>query len=486
MLNANLIRAAFHVAAICGLYLATAMLIPALVDLYFRDDHWRVFAVSAFLTGGLSLLTATATRGATPVFSKRFGFVVVNVLWLVFSIAGALPIYFSGLGLTLGQSVFESVSAVTTTGATALSGLDHMPKGLLMWRSLLHWLGGIGIVALGIFVLPFLRVGGLSFFKLESSDTNDRPFARLASFTRALLLIYFGITIICAVAFDFAGMSHFDAINHAMGVVSTGGFSTHDLSFGYFGDNRAILWIATFFMLLGSLPFSLMILFAVRRRMQSLYDPQIAVFFGYVATFSIAVAIYNHMRNKVEFGEALTQSFFSFASIFSTAGYASQDYTLWGPFVVVAAFVATFMGGCSGSTAGGIKAYRFLILFEMIHIGLKKLIYPDAVYSLRYGRIIVDAETQRTVMLFFASFILIWALGSIGMGLLGYDLITCVSASSTMLANAGMGLGPYIGPAGNYSAMSESAFYLLSALMLLGRLEILPVLVLFLPTFWRS
>ncbi len=486
-MNANLLRSAFHVAAVSGMYLATAMLVPARVDLYYRDPHWKVFAVSAFLTGGLSLLTATATRGTPPVFSKRFGFILVNVLWVVFSVAGALPIYFSSLGITLGQAIFESVSAVTTTGSTAISGLDHMPRGLLMWRSLLHWLGGIGIVALGLFVLPFLRVGGMSFLKMESSDNNsDRPFARLATFTRAFIAIYVGITIACAVAFDFAGMTRFDAINHAMGVVSTGGFSTHDASFGYFGDNWAILWIATVFMIIGSLPFSLMILFAVRRRLQTLHDPQIVVFFGYVCTFSILVAIYHHFKNGISFEAALTHAFFNFTSIFSTSGYASQDYSQWGPFVVMAAFVATFMGGCSGSTAGGIKAYRFVILFKMIHVGLKRLVYPDAVYSLRYGRVAIDPDAQKTVLIFFATFTLIWAIGAMGMGALGYDLVTSVSASATMIANVGMGLGPIIGPAGNFSTMNEPAYYLLSMLMLLGRLEVLSVLVLFLPTFWRG
>ncbi len=486
-MNANLFRSAIHVAAVCGMYLATAMLIPALVDLYYHDNHWRVFAVSAFLIGGFSLLTATATRGAPLSFNKRFGFILVNVLWVVFSIAGALPIYFSSLGISVGQALFESVSAVTATGATALSGLDHMPKGLLLWRSLLHWLGGIGIVALGLFILPFLRVGGMSFFKMESSDSvSDRPFARIATFIRAFIAIYTGITIVCAIAFDFAGMTRFDAINHALGVVSTGGFSTHDASFAYWGENWTLLWIATFFMIIGSLPFSLMILFAVRRRLETLYDPQILVFFGYVSVFSVLVAIYHHFHSGVSFGKALTHSFFNFTSIFSTSGYASQDYSQWGPFVVMAAFVATFMGGCSGSTAGGIKAYRFVILFKMIHIGLKRLIYPDAVYSLRYGRIAVDADAQKTVVIFFSTFMLIWALGAMGMGALGYDLITCVSASATMIANVGMGLGPVIGPAGNFSSMNEPAFFLLSGLMLLGRLEVLSVLVLFLPTFWRN
>ncbi|CUX67626.1 TrkH family potassium uptake protein (plasmid) [Agrobacterium tumefaciens] len=486
-MNGNLIRSALHVAAVCGLYLATAMLLPALVNLYYHDDNWKAFAVCAFLTGGFSLMLAFATRSSPPPFSKRFGFILVNVLWLVFSITGALPIYFSKLDLTFGQAIFESVSAVTTTGSTSIAGLDQLPKGFLFWRSLLHWLGGIGIVALGLFLLPFLRVGGMSFFRMESSDSsNDRPFARMATFTRAFIGIYVGITIVCAVAYNLGGMNRFDAINHAMATISTGGFSTHDASFGYFGDNRTLLWTATIFMILGSLPFSAMILFAVRRKVDTLRDPQIAVFIGYVCVFSILAALANHFQNGVDFGYALAHSFFNFASIFSTTGFASEDYTRWGPFVVVAAFIATFAGGCSGSTSGGIKAYRFIILVSTVHVGLKRLIYPDAIYPVRYGRLNVDPETQRAVFLFLFAFIVIWLAGSLAMGALGYDIATSLSSVVTALANVGPGVGDAIGPAGNFSAMTDPAFYLLSFVMLLGRLEILSVVVLLLPTFWRN
>ncbi len=399
-MNSNLLRSVIYVASIFGLYLATAMFLPALTDLYYGNDDWMVFALSGFMCGGFALACALATRAPIASFNKRFGFLLVNVLWLVFSIVGAVPLYLSELDLTPGQALFESVSAITTTGSTAISGLDNAPQGILLWRSLLCWLGGIGIVALGLFILPLLRVGGMTFFRMESSDTgNDRPFARLASFTRAFVAIYIIMTIACTVAFDFAGMSHFDALNHAMSTVATGGFSTHDASFAYF-NNTALLWIATVFLIFGSLPFSVMILLAVRRRLETLRDPQIAVFLGYLCAISIAVGVYHHLRNGVPLDTALSHSFFNMTSILSTGGFASDDYTLWGPFVVVVAFFATFMGGCSGSTAGGIKAYRFLIMFNVVRAGLKKLIYPNAVYSVRYGQQVVDPDTIRTIFLF--------------------------------------------------------------------------------------
>ena len=484
-MNATLFRSVVYIAALCGLYLSTAMLIPAMVDLYYGSDDWSVFTVCAAMVGGLSLTAAMATRGPPPAFTKRMGFLLVNVLWAVFSVVGAIPLYFSNLDLTFAQALFESVSAITTTGSTVLVGLDHMARGLLIWRSLLQWLGGIGIVALGLFVLPFLRVGGVSFFKMESSDIGDKAFARIATFTRAFVAIYVAITFLCLVAYDLYGMSHFDALNHALTTIATGGFSTHDASFGYF-DSNALRWISTFFMTMCSLPFSILIVFFLKGRLDALRDPQVVVFLGYLVAFAVSVALYNHLHNGIALPLALSHSFFNFASILSTTGYASQDYTLWGPFAVAAAYFATFMGGCSGSTAGGIKAYRFVILFNIILSGLKRLIYPNAVYSVRYGNQIVDPDTQRAVFLFFSAYVFIWVIGSMAMALAGYEFATASSSVITALSNVGPGIGPLVGPAGNFSMMHDPELLVLTLAMLLGRLEVLTVMVLLVPIFWKS
>ncbi len=319
-----------HIAAILGIYLAGAMLVPAMVDLYYGHPDWPIFTASAFMVGGLSLATFMATRMGPPPFSKKFGFVLVNLLWAVFSVVGAIPLWLSSLDLDFAQALFESVSAITTTGGTVIVGLDDAPPGLLVWRSLLCWLGGIGIVVLGLFIIPYLRVGGMSFFKMESSDTSDKPFARLASFSRAFLIVYVVITLLCAIGYFLTGMSRFDAVNHAMSTVATGGFSTHDASFAYFGS-IPLLWTATFFMALCSLPFSILIVLVARGRLDALRDPQIIVFLGYLSAFSIAVAVYHRLANGVEFHLALAHSFFNITSILSTSGYASQDYSLWGP-----------------------------------------------------------------------------------------------------------------------------------------------------------
>jgi len=482
-LNASLLRSTIYISALCGLYLSVAMFLPAIVDLYNDHDDWQVFAMSGVMVGGFCAAAALATRGPPPVFNKRFGFLLVNVLWLVFSIVGAIPLFLAEYNLSFAQALFESISGITTTGSTVIVGLDDLPPGILLWRSLLCWLGGIGIVALGLFVLPFLKVGGMSIFKLESSET-DKPFARLASFTRAFLAVYVALTIACAIAYDLAGMSHFDAVNHAMTTIATAGFSTHDASFAFFGSNT-ILVIGAIFLAICSLPFSVLILLAVRNRLDAARDPQILVFLGYLCGISIALAVYQHLRNGVEMSNALIHAFFNMTSIVSTGGFASDDYTQWGPFAVLLAFFATFAGGCSGSTAGGIKAYRFVVIFNVVRAGLSRLVYPNAMYTVRYGRVTVDAETQRGVFLFVSLYIFLWVVGSIGMTLLGYDILTATSSAITALSNVGPGIGPIIGPAGNFSTISDPALCLLSLMMLLGRLEVLTVLVLLTPVFWR-
>ncbi|MBA3447757.1 MAG: TrkH family potassium uptake protein, partial [Pseudaminobacter sp.] len=403
---------------------------------------------------------------------------------LTLAIAGAVPFMASSLDMSLADAFFESVSGITTTGSTVINGLDSAPPGLLLWRSLLNFMGGLGVIALGLFLLPFLNVGGVSYFKIESSDIEDRPFERFQTFTLSLIGVYTGLVVACALAYAAAGMGGFNAINHAMATLATGGFSPHDTSFARYSETPAILWIGTVFMFIGALPFSIMIMFAFRGRFDVLRDPQIRVFAGYCVVFSVAVAVYLRIKLEMPFFEALTQSTFNFISIITTTGFASADYTQWGPFAVACIFVATFLGGCSGSTTGAIKAYRFLILFELMANGLRRLIYPNTVLPVRYGDRTVDADMQRSVVLFIASFFVLWAIATILLGATGLDLVTAMTGSLTSLTNVGPGLGPIIGPVGNFSSLPDTAKWVLSFAMLLGRLEILAVLVIFTPTFW--
>lgn len=483
-MNRVAIRAAIHVAAVFAIYLSVAMLIPGMVDLYYGNDDWQTFAFSALFMGGLALAVTLATQGRPPPVTARFGFLLVNLLWVTLAIAGAVPFVASSLDLSLTDAIFESVSGITTTGSTVINGLDQAPPGILMWRSLLSFMGGLGVIALGLFLLPFLNIGGVSYFKIESSDIEDRPFERFQTFTVSLIAIYSMLVVICAFAYTAAGMDGFHAVNHAMSTVATGGFSTHDTSFIRYADNMQILWIGIVFMFIGGLPFSIMILFAVRGRFDALRDPQIRVYAGYCIVFAVSLAIYLRVNTGMPFFEALTHSTFNMISIITTAGFASDDYTLWGPFALACFFVATFMGGCSGSTTGGIKAYRFLIVFELMVNGLRRLIYPSMVLPVRYGDRTVGDDMQRAVVLFISSFFMLWAIFTVLLGATGLDFITAVTGALTSLTNVGPGLGTVIGPLGNFSSLPDSAKWICSAAMLLGRLEILAVLVIFTPVFW--
>ncbi|WEX07230.1 TrkH family potassium uptake protein [Chelativorans sp. AA-79] len=483
-MHGSIVRAAAYVASIFSLYIAGVMLIPAAVDLYYGHSDWQIFAVCSVTTGAIALTVAAATRDRTPVRSTRLAFLLVVVLWVTLGVIAALPLY-AALDITFAGAVFESISAITTTGSTVLSGLDELPPGLLLWRSLLNGIGGLGVVVLGLFFLPFLNVGSFSYFQIESSDIEERPFDRLASFLRALVAIYLVLVVLCAVSYALAGMSTFDAINHSMTTIATGGFSTHDASFGYF-DSKPILWVSIVFMILGALPFSILILFVVRGRLDALRDPQIRLFLTYTAVIVLAVAIHRRVVNEIPFGDALTSSAFNLVSIITTTGYSSEDYTLWEPFAVVMVFFATFLGGCSGSTSGAIKAYRFFVLGRMLQNGLRTLIYGRSVQPLRYGTRIIDEEMQRSVVLFMIAFFAVWVAGSIALAAGNLDILTAITATLTALTNVGPGLGPIVGPAGNFSTLNDYALWILSASMLLGRLEILAVLVLLTPTFWRN
>lgn len=481
------LRSTAFVCALFSGYLALFMIIPALLDMARGNSEWQVFAASALLVGGLAASVGLATYSRSPLpTSSRFGFLLVNALWVTTALGGAIPFMGAPTHLSFTDAVFESISALTTTGSTVVSGLDELPPGILFWRSLLQWIGGIGVIALGLFILPLLKVGGVDYLRIESSDTGERPFDRLATYTKALLSLYVLMTVLCAILYALAGMSGFDAINHAMTTLSTGGFSTHDNSLGFYSDKPLVLWIATAFMFFGALPFSILILLTLRGRLDAARDPQIKIFAGYCGVFIISVAIYWTVTAGTPFLHSLTHSAFNFVSIITTTGYASGDYSLWGPFVVACAFMATFLGGCSGSTSGGIKAYRFAVLFKMAASGMRRLIYRHAVSTPKYGDRPIGSDLQAAVLLFVVSFFLLWAMLILILSATGLDFVTASSGALTALTNVGPGLGTVIGPVGNFATLPDASKWALSLAMLLGRLEILAVLVLLSPAFWRD
>jgi trk system potassium uptake protein TrkH len=481
------LRSTAFVCAVFSGYLAAFMIIPALFDVVRGSAEWRVFTTSALLVGGAAAAVGLATysRSALPI-SARFGFLLVNALWVTTALAGAIPFMGAPTHLSFTDAVFESVSALTTTGSTVVSGLDALPPGILFWRSFLQWIGGLGVIALGLFILPFLKIGGLSYLRIESSEKGERPFSRLVTYLQALVALYALMTLMCAILYALSGMSGFDAINHAMTTLSTGGFSTHDSSLGFYADKPLMLWVGTAFMFFGALPFSILILLALRGQLEALKDPQIKVFAGYCAAFIFGVAIYWTITADTPFGHSLTHSAFNFMSIITTTGYASGDYSLWGPFVVACAFMATFLGGCSGSTSGGIKAYRFVVMYKILTAGMRKLVYRHSVSTLRYGDQPIGTDVQAAVLLFVVSFFLLWAVLILMLSATGLDFVTASTGALTALTNVGPGLGTVIGPVGNFATLPDASKWVLSLAMLLGRLEILAVLVLLSPAFWRS
>jgi trk system potassium uptake protein TrkH len=472
------LRAAVFATGCVWLIIAGAMLAPMVVDLFARDGDWQVFAVSAGLVVTLAGVVVLATRGQAPKPTPRFGFILVVMLWVATPAAVAVPFVLHGM--SLADATFEAVSGLTTTGATVMTGLDNQPKGILLWRSISHFLGGIGILALGLAVLPFLRIGGMQLFSKESSDRGERPLPRFASFARSLMAVYVGLFVLCALAYASVGLTAFDAVNHAMSTVATGGFSTHDMSMGHYHSDGP-LWVGSLFMVLGALPFALYIAVLFGRRPDRI-DPQIPVFLLLIA---LAVATLTLVREDGLEGHGVAETVFNVVSVITTTGFAAEDYTLWGGYANALFFLLLFLGGCAGSTTGGIKTYRVIVTWALMRAHLTRLVSPNAVTLTRYGDRQVDPAVFRSALVYLVAFALCLMGFTLAMAATDLDLVTAHTAALTLLTNVGPGLGPIIGPAGTFAPLPEAAKWIGCAAMLLGRLEILPVLVLLTPEFWR-
>ncbi|NVK34032.1 MAG: TrkH family potassium uptake protein [Rhodobacteraceae bacterium] len=462
--------------------LATAMLIPAIVDVIAKNADWQAFVFSALITGLFGLLLSLAMGGSlSKGLDTRQTFILTTLAWTTLPAFGAVP--FLWLGVGYADAVFEAVSGFTTTGSTVLSGLDGLPPGLLVWRSIMQWMGGVGIVVMAIVLLPFLGIGGMQLFQSENSDRSQKIVSRSVELIRLLGLAYVFLTVLCIIAFLATGMELFDAFNHALTTIATGGYSTHDLSFGYF-DNLAAGWVAVFFMIIGAMPFVLIIQ-ALRGQPLLLWrDPQVRALITFLVIVSLGLTVYLGVHMHFPFPEALLKATFNVVSVVTGTGYAYGDYTQWGPPVVGLALLLKFVGGCTGSTTGGIKVFRFLVFFGTVRAHLRRMVRPSRVMSEEYGGTRLTPELSFSVLAF-----LVVYLGSVGMITLALsffdlDLLTAISAAATSVGNVGPGLGPIIGPSGNFAPLPDGAKWLLSFAMLLGRLELFTVLVLLDPDFW--
>ncbi|MGI9522524.1 MAG: TrkH family potassium uptake protein [Hyphomicrobiaceae bacterium] len=464
--------------------IATTMVLPAIVDITDGQPGWRVFLASAvftFFIGGLMLLFAYSDEPMN--LGLKEGFVLTTITWVFVAAFSAVP--FVGLGLPYTDAFFESMSGLTTTGSTVLVKLDVLPRGILLWRSLLQGLGGLGIVVTALIMLPFLRVGGMQLFKTESSDRSEKVLPRALELVIATASIYGGLIVACVAAYLAFGMTPFDAICHALTTVATAGFSTHDQSFGFF-QSAPLQWVCIIFMILGALPFVVFIRM-LRGEPSALWrDAQVRGFVFFLLAICAIVALWLSMARNLPFAEAARMAAFNVTSILTTTGYSAGDYTSWGSFAVGLFFLLMFIGGCSGSTCGGIKVYRLQVAGMLTRGHFLHLMSPNRVTTLTYNRRRLPDDVPFSVVAFLAIYMTTVGLFTVILSALGLDLTTSLSAAASAVGNVGPGLGDIIGPAGNYSSLPATAKWILAFAMLLGRLELFTVLVLLRPEFWRG
>lgn len=477
-------RPAFFVTGLFLVGLALAMWVPMVYMLAMRENEWRQFLLSSTITliCGLALALSNRQRSGFVLVPRQV-FVLTTLTWLSVSLFAALPMLLVQ-HISYTDAFFETMSGITTTGSTVLVDLDHALRGMLLWRSLLQWVGGVGFIAMGVLILPFLRVGGMRLFHAESSDRSEKVLPRFESVAKLIVLSYVLLTGANILAYYLAGMSIFDAVNHAMTTMSTGGYSTYDASMGHF-KSQSILWISVVFMVLASLPFSLYV-HAIRGSVTPLWrDRQVSGFLLIVLFFGTLLTLVTMMQGR-EPVSALSASFFNVVSIITTTGYVSEDYSMWGELAVMVFFYLTFVGGCSGSTAGGLKIFRLQVAYTMLRRQLDRLVHPHAVFTERYNNREIGEDIIRSLISFSFFFALTIGLLALSLSAVGLDFMTSMTGAVTAVCNVGPGLGTVIGPVGNFAALPDAAKWLLSAGMLLGRLEIMTVLVVFTPGFWRG
>ena len=472
---------------IIGLFLLTialSMLVPMLTVVMFeRSDDLAAFGWSALITALAGLALTLPGRPKDANLRPRDMYMLTTSSWVLVCSFAALPMVFiQHIGYT--DAFFETMSGITTTGSTVLTGLDAASPGLLIWRSMLHWLGGIGFIGMAVAILPLLRVGGMRLFQTESSDWGEKVMPRSHMAAKYILGVYSLLTLLGFLAFWGAGMTPFEAINHSMSMISTGGFSTSDSSIAHW-TQPAVHWVAILFMMLGSLPFTLYVATIRGNRKALIRDHQVRGLVGFLVFAWLTVGTWLWLNSDNSWMDAFRLAALNITSIVTTTGIALGDYTLWGSFAILLFFYLTFVGGCSGSTAGGLKIFRFQVAYVLLKANLKQLVHPRAVIKQQYNNHNLDEDIVRSLITFSFFFAITIALIALGITLTGVDWVTALSGAATAVCNVGPGLGPIIGPSGNFASLPDAAKWILSLGMLLGRLEIITVFVLCIPAFWR-
>lgn len=468
------------------LIMSFIQLIPLVVSLYEKDNTdqkiFSLLSASCMMIGYFSFKNNLKSFNR---ISTQQLYLITVFSWLLLGLIGSLPFIFILPELSIYDALFESFSGITTTGSTILSNIEQLPPSLKIWRGLIQWVGGVGIVVLSIAVLPHLRVGGMKLFATESSDWSNKTHPKANKMIVSILIIYILLTLTCALIYLIGGMNGFDALVHAMTTLSTGGYANYDASFGYFAHNPLLMWTATTFMVLGALPFVFYVSLLRQNSKSHVVDNQIKGFFTFLLVAILTLTTERGLRSEMSVFDALTHVSFNVISVVTTTGYASIDYTLWGQFAVMFFFYLMFVGGCSGSTSGSIKIFRFQIAFLMLKSQLHKMSHPNGVYVMKYNNREVNDDIIRSVVAFSMLFATTIAAIAMILAFMGLDFITSISAAATAVTNVGPGLGEIIGPSGNFATLPNAAKILLCVGMLIGRLEVMTVFVILTPTLWN-
>ncbi|PRX38179.1 trk system potassium uptake protein TrkH [Meinhardsimonia xiamenensis] len=479
------VRPVAYVTGLLVAVLGASMLVPMAVDFAYGNGHWPIFleaAIVTALTGGLAALASA--NGVGPRLSLRQTFLIATLAWLVLPVFAAIPFMLGPPEARFVDAFFEAMSGLTTTGSTVFVGLDSLPEGVLLWRSMLQWFGGVGIIVVAMVFLPELRVGGMQIFRTEAFDTAGKILPRAAQIAARIGVVYLVLTAACIAAYRAVGMDAFDAVNHALTTVSTGGFSTTDASFGAFQGVPE--YVASVFMVLASLPFVRFVQLMGGSAMPLWRDSQVRAFLVVMLALTGVTALYRVLANDDHLEHAIREGLFNVTSIMTGTGYASVDYQLWGSFPVVLFFFLGLIGGCAGSTCCSIKIFRYQLLISAIRAQIRRLHSPHGVFEPRYEGRKVGEDVISSVITFFVIFIVTLGVLSVALAMTGLDTVTALSGAATALANIGPGLGREIGPAGNFAGLNDTAKWLLSLAMLAGRLELMTVLVLFTRRFWSA
>ena len=477
-------KTVFFTLGLLQIILGLSMIIPILIQLIYNETD-AGFIGSGIITIIFGMLFFLSNLNHNKKINLQQAFLLTSLSWLSIAIFGSLPFIFSEVNLSFTDAFFESMSGITTTGSTIITNLNDTPKGILLWRAMLQWLGGIGIIVMAITLMPVMNVGGMQLFKISSNDTTEKILPKTKEISLRLIIIYLFLTLICSLVYKLCGMNLFDSFTHSMTTIATGGFSNYNESIGYF-DNVYIEITSIVFILTGSIPFIIYLKFISGDKKIFFSDTQIKSFLKIIFFSILILFIYLGLKNRSFSEISLISVSFNVISILTGTGYVTENFSNWGNFPLVFFLVLMFIGGCAGSTTCGIKIFRVQILFQFFSNQIKKIIYPHGIFNLTYQKQNIDDKFMSSVISFIYLYIIIFFIVTALLSLTGLDFVTSISAAATSISNVGPGLGETIGPNGNFSNLSDYSKWILSLTMILGRLELFAILVLFLPSFWRK